>query len=155
MQPDSLDDRNAPPRGMGRGAVVPLLAVAAIGCAVAIAPTRDGGVPRRTELSARAVELRDEAIRNLGWVAGNAQGRPEWPRIRDKVDKDGTYTKAWLRISSGRMPDLAEASANLRLYEEWRAIGARAPWRPDESVARLLRVNGIATEFPDALKATR
>lgn len=101
-------------------------------------------------LSQHQIDLRDEGIQNVGWVAGNAKGHPIWPQVRDYVTSGGLYYVAFVHLSSGRLPDDAEALANVRLYDAWVKRGASAPFNEKEGVSRIQRMIDIAEE----LKAT-
>lgn len=100
-----------------------------------------------TVLSARQIDLRDEAIQNIGWLAGNARGHPIWPQVEPFVGEGGQYYDAFLRISSGRYSDELEASMNVQLYRQWRERGAALPFNERDSTSRIQRVIAIAREM--------
>lgn len=107
----------------------------------------------RPEMSERFVELRDEAIRNIGWVAGNARGQAIWPEVRPHVGRDGEYYEAFVSLSSGRADDETEAMMNVSLYNDWVERGEERPFSPAEAMSRIERVQQIAAEMTRELES--
>lgn len=104
----------------------------------------------KIRLTQHQVELRNEGIQNVGWVAGNAKGHPIWPQVRGYVTPGGSYYTAFVHLSSGQLSDDAEALANVRLYNEWVERGSSVPFNEREGTSRIRRMIDIAEE----LKAT-
>ncbi len=91
--------------------------------------------------------LRDEAIKNIGWVAGNSYGHPIWPEIKPFVGKGGSYYEFYLRLAPKNSDHAAEAFYNVSLYEEWFEIGSKQPFNENEGLSRIQRVMQIQDEL--------
>jgi hypothetical protein len=63
-------------------------------------------------------QLRDQGIKNIGWVAGNAAGHPIWPQVEPFVGKGGTYYNALVRLKTPGANEEVEAYSNVALYRE-------------------------------------
>lgn len=97
-------------------------------------------------------ELRDEAICNIGWVAGNAYGHPIWPQVRDFVGEGGTYYDAFVRLRAPGESDELAASANVALYQECRERGQGLAFNERASISRIQRVIDISEELRGVLR---
>ena len=58
-------------------------------------------------------QLRDQGIKNIGWVAGNAAGRPIWPHVEPYVGKGGNYYNALIRLKTPEGNEEVEAYSNV------------------------------------------
>lgn len=96
-------------------------------------------------------ELRDEGLRNIGWVAGNAYGHPVWQDIKRYVGKGGSYYDLFTRLAPQGSNAEAEAYQNVSLYRNWFEKGQDQPFNEKEAVLRIQRVHQIVEE----LKSTR
>ena len=102
-------------------------------------------VKERKALEAQAPTLRrlpDEAIANIGWVAGNAYGHPIWPEVEPFIGPGGTYYEILLRSGiPGSDPEI-EASLNREAFDR----GKAATFNEAEGASRLERVNEVVAE---------
>lgn len=97
--------------------------------------------------------LRDEAIQNVGWVAGNSHGHPIWPQMKGYVGRGGSYYKAFVSLAPpglSRAEQQAEAHHNVRLYEKWFERGEQAAFNEAEATSRIQRVLQISEELKRA-----
>lgn len=113
----------------------------------------DKADPSRPAQSDRFVDLRDEGIRNVGWVAGNARGHPVWPQLREFVEPGGSYHDGFVRLWSGRRSQASEAAANVALYNEWVRRGENQPFNEREAMSRIQRMQEIAVELKSLIVA--
>jgi hypothetical protein len=106
-------------------------------------------VKERKALDAQAPtlrRLRDEAIANIGWVAGNAYGHPIWPEVEPFIGPGGTYYEILLRTGiPGSDPEI-EASLNVQRYREAFDRGKAATFNEAEGASRLERINEVVAE---------
>jgi hypothetical protein len=99
-------------------------------------------------------ELRDQAIKNIGWVAGNARAHPVWAEVEQYVGRGGKYYDVLIRLKTpGSSSDFAEAHSNLSLYNEWVKVGEKQPFSERESVTRIQRANQIVAELTQMMNA--
>ena len=94
-------------------------------------------------------ELRDEAIRMLGWVAGNSYGHPVWPDVRPYVGRGGEYYDFFVSLSPpglGSGAQEAEAFHNVSLYETWFEKGQTRPFNEPDNMNKIRRILQIAEE---------
>ncbi len=97
-------------------------------------------VKERKALEAQAPtlrRLRDEAIANIGWVAGNAYGHPIWPEVEPFIGPGGTYYEILLRTGiPGSDPEI-EVSLNVQRYREAFDRGKAATFNEAEGAVGL------------------
>jgi hypothetical protein len=74
-------------------------------------------------------QLRDQGIKNIGWVAGNAAGHPIWPQFEPFVGEGGNYYNAFIRLQPPGSNDKVEAYSNVALYREWVKTGEKSPFK--------------------------
>ena len=94
-------------------------------------------------------ELRDTAIRMLGWVAGNSYGHPIWPQIKSYYGRGGSYYDFFVRLSPPGLDKTiqeAEALHNVGLYQEWFEKGQTRPFNEQDNVNKIKRMLQIAEE---------
>lgn len=94
-------------------------------------------------------ELRDQAIRMLGWVAGNSYAHPVWPEMKPYVGRGGEYYDFFLRLSPpglDRSAQEAEAFHNVSLYQKWFEKGQTRPFNEEDNVNKITRILQIAEE---------
>ena len=117
----------------------------------AATPASAGAAPRlSSEAEARMMRLRDEAITNVGWVAGNAYGHPIWPQIEGYVGKGGEYYDFFMRLAPSGLTDIEQQvqyAANLRRYEAGRKQGSSQSFSEAAASARIQRVLDIIEEL--------
>ena len=110
------------------------------------------GVQLKSDTSGKADrfrELRDHAIRMLGWVAGNTYGTPLWPEVKQNIGRGGVYYNFFVRL---RPPGLkkrtleAEAIHNIRLYLEWFEKGQTRTYNEADNMNKLGRILQIGEE---------
>jgi hypothetical protein len=102
----------------------------------------------------RVRELRDQGIKNIGWIAGNAAGNPIWPEIEQYVGKRGVYYEFFVRLRTpGGPSDDVQAYSNVSLYNDWVKIGERVPYNEEECTARTQRTLQIIGELTKMLKS--
>ena len=94
-------------------------------------------------------ELRDQAIRMLGWVAGNSYAHPVWPEVKPYVGRGGDYYDFFVRLSPpglDRSAQEAEAFHNVSLYQKWFEKGQTLPFNEADNVNKIRRILQIAEE---------
>ncbi len=94
-------------------------------------------------------ELRDQAIRMLGWVAGNSYAHPVWPEMNPYVGRGGEYYDFFLGLSPpglDRSAQEAEAFHNVSLYQKWFEKGQTLPFNEADNVNKIKRILQIAEE---------
>ena len=101
---------------------------------------RDSDTPFTTENDQAYVELLDEALYNLGYVAGNAYGHAIWSEARQFVGIDGEYTMAFRQLGRPGVDDLGAALRNRQRYEEGAEAGRATPFDENENLSRTQRV---------------
>ncbi len=100
-------------------------------------------------------ELRDHAIRMLGWIAGNSYGHPVWPEMKPYVGRGGVYYDFFLRLSPpglDRSAQEVEAFQNVSLYQEWFEKGQTRPFNEADNVNKIRRILQIAREVVDVYR---
>ncbi len=113
-----------------------------------------GRVGEMTAAERHYVELLDEAIYNVGYVAGMAYSHPVWPETRAFVGPDGQYTRALLVVRRPGLSDEATATMNLDRYEEGRDAGSVQAFSESDAAARTQRVIDIVErEMIPAMRA--
>ena len=106
----------------------------------------------QSQASGKAVrfrELRDQAIRMLGWVAGNSYAHPVWPEMKPYVGRGGEYYDFFLGLSPpglDRSAQEAEAFHNVSLYQKWFEKGQTLPFNEADNVNKFRRILQIAEE---------
>jgi uncharacterized protein YraI len=96
-------------------------------------------------------EFRDDGIRLIGWVAGNARNHPIWPEVRGFVGEGGQYYTALVQIAAPGEDHAAAAYANVALYREWVERGQQQPFNEDEAVNRIQRANQVVQELSELM----
>ena len=92
-------------------------------------------------------DLRDQGIKNIGWVAGNVEKTQLWPQIKPYVGKGGNYYESFLRLKAPNEKDEAAAIGNVNLYRKWKKIGAEQPFSEAEAMSRIQRTIQISEEI--------
>lgn len=95
-------------------------------------------------------DLRDEALADVGFVAGNAKGHAIWPQVRDYVDEDGQYTKFYESLATPREQQSdaeGQALLNIQTYEAGVGKGSAAAYDPSDDTDRAQRIVQIGTEI--------
>ncbi len=110
---------------------------------------------RRCATAQSLEKLRDQGIRNVGWVAGNTQGHPIWPQMRPFVGEGGEYYNAFVRIATCGLDDETVAFMNVRLYNEWVEKGRLFPFNEAESMRRTQRSIQIVKEMTKLMRQMR
>ena len=122
--------------------------------AVSLTAEEKAQIEKRDALDALAPglrKLRDEAISNIGWVAGNAYGHPIWPEVEPFIGRGGTYYNTLLRTGiPGSDPEI-EAALNVQRYREAFDRGKAEAFKEAEGASRLQRVNDIVAEISKLL----
>ena len=94
-------------------------------------------------------ELRDQAIRMLGWVAGNTYAHPIWPEMKPYIGRGGEYYDFFLSLSPpglDRSSQEVEAFQNVSLYQEWFERGQARPFNEADNGNKIKRILQIAGE---------
>lgn len=99
----------------------------------------------------RMVSLRDEALDNIGWVAGNAYGRPLWPKVQGFVGEGGSYYEAFVAIAPEGQT-AAQAMSNLARYKRAVELGKRSRYDERDMMRRIERVNQITSALTAAVR---
>lgn len=107
------------------------------------------------ELAYRLRTLRDEAIANIGWVAGNAYGHLIWPELRPYIGRGGEYYDSFMRLAPPGADHQTEAALNVALYQKWFERGQAAPFNEPEGMRRLERLNALVGETTALLRQMR
>lgn len=97
-------------------------------------------------------QLRDQGIKNIGWVAGNAAGHPIWPELERYVGEDGNYYNAFIRLKPPGSNDEVEAYSNVALYREWVKTGEKSPFNETDCLAKMQRTLQILPELVKMLE---
>jgi hypothetical protein len=100
-------------------------------------------------------QLRNQGIKNIGWVAGNAVGHPIWPQVEPYVGKGGNYYNALIRLRTPGANDEVEAYSNVALYREWVKIGEKTSFNEEECITRIQRTLQIVDELTKMMKASQ
>ena len=108
--------------------------------------TNQPRAPVDKQLAYRLRTNRDEAIVNIGWVAGNAYGHPIWQDLRAHVGRGGDYYDVFMRLAPPGTDHQTEAMLNVALYEEWFERGQAAPYNEAEMLRRTERVLMLVEE---------
>ena len=112
-------------------------------------------VQRESQASVKADrfrELRDHAIRMLGWVAGNTYGTPLWPEVEQNIGRDGVYYDFFVRLAPPGLNSSTqqlEAFKNVSLYQEWFDKGQTRPFNEADNMNKLRRMMQISEEVID------
>lgn len=116
-------------------------------------PSAPAGPTISTEIAARVERLRNEALENIGWVAGNAYGRPIWPRIKEYVDEGGSYYNAFIGI----IPNggAADVMSNIQRYKAAVNRGRGARYDEADMMRRVARTRQISEEIATELGSVR
>ena len=99
-------------------------------------------------------QLRNQSIKNIGWVAGNTAGHPIWPQVEPYVGKGGNYYNTLIRLKTPGANDEVEAYSNVALYREWVEIGEKASFNEKECMTRIQRTLQIVDELTKMMKAS-
>ncbi|MDQ3582624.1 MAG: hypothetical protein M3495_13915 [Pseudomonadota bacterium] len=105
--------------------------------------------------SERFRQLRDQGIKNIGWVAGNAAGHPIWPQVEPFVGKGGNYYNALIRLKTPGANEEVEAYSNVAIYREWVQIGEKTSFNEDECITRIQRTLQLVDELTKMMKASK
>lgn len=100
-------------------------------------------------------QLRDQGIKNIGWVAGNAAGHPIWPQVEPYVGKGGNYYNALVRLKTPGGNEEVEAYSNVSLYREWVKIGEKSSFNENECISKIQRTLQIVDELTKMMKASQ
>ena len=107
------------------------------------------GIP----LNAKLCKLRDQAIQNIGWVAGNSYDHPIWPEMEQYVGRGGVYYDTYVSLKCGLHRDEATtALANVQLYRDWFEKGRKKSFNEPDNMRRIKRVIQINDELRADLK---
>lgn len=97
--------------------------------------------------------LRDQGIKNIGWVAGNTEKTPLWPQLKPYVGQGGNYYDAFVRLKAPNEKDEAAAAmSNVGLYRKWKKIGAEQPFNEAEAMMRIQRTIQLSEEIEQMLR---
>lgn len=100
----------------------------------------------------RIAALRDEALENIGWVAGNAYGRPAWPRVKEYVGEGGTYYKTLTEIV---VEGPQAFYSNVEKYKAAEKRGRASRYDDSDMTRRVQRVMQIIDEMTRELQSGR
>lgn len=89
------------------------------------------------------VELLDEALYNVGYIAGMVEGHPIWPVVYLHVGPDGVWASLLLSLRRPGLSDDVAAKANLSRYREGQEAGSGQEFNEPDMRARSLRVYDI------------
>jgi hypothetical protein len=100
-------------------------------------------------------QLRNQGIKNIGWVAGNAAGHPIWPQVEPFVGKGGNYYNALVGLKTPGAKEEVEAYSNVALYREWVKIGEKTSFNEKECITKIQRTLQIVDELTKMMKAAQ
>jgi hypothetical protein len=98
-------------------------------------------------------QLRDQGIKNIGWVAGNAAGHPIWPEVEPFVGEGGNYYNAFVGMNTPGSNGKVEAYSNVALYREWAKAGEKSPSNETDCLTKIQRTLQISDELVKIMKA--
>ena len=119
---------------------------------------RQAAVVSQTETSesrakaARFRDLRNEGIRNIGWVAGNSKGHPIWPEIKPYVTAGGEYYEFFMRLAPPGSDHKVEAIMNVNLYRAALEDGQKLPFNEMQNILRIKRAITIGPQILEIYK---
>lgn len=138
-----------------------LVVLFVIGLVGALISKNDGESPSQSSTSlsptilTRLGALRDEGIDNIGWVAGNAYGRPIWAQVKPYVGEDGSYYRVLISLSTQGPNSAGEAMANIDRYKSAVKLGRSQRYDEADMLRRVERTNQIAKEISALLDRGR
>lgn len=97
-------------------------------------------------------DLRNQGIKNIGWVAGNTEKTPLWPQVESYVGRGGSYYDALLRLKASNEDSDAAAMANVNLYTKWKGIGSEQPFNEAEAIRRIQRTIQITDQLKQMME---